>query len=254
MKLTKLKVTVALCACLLLTACGNEGNVADVSEPSALPESADAATDSVIWESADTDPVLVPENADPVKDHTYSVVQVTSGDTAGCGVIVKRTEEKLWIATVAHIFTDQQAEVRITFPEGQIVSGSVYIYDAARDVALVRTDPKEVPEESYTLAEGTLPDASKTDATVCAGLTTDRNLPVILLDTSFKMEEDIEGFPKETVIIAAGQIHQGMSGGGLFDESGHLLGIISGGTTEATIVAIPWRIYEEYLSHVDSYQ
>ncbi|MCR5033115.1 MAG: serine protease [Lachnospiraceae bacterium] len=181
------------------------------------------------------------------------IVQVHAANQDGCGVICKVDDESLLIATVAHIFpeTEKPYEVTVTFPDGESYPATETIYDAARDVSILKVDRKIVPADSYCVAvlkeEGSAEQESTDAMVLYAAYDGYHSIDAILLDEAFQMEEDAPGFPKGTVILAAGQAARGMSGGGLFDKAGNLLGILAGGTTEGHLVAVPLETYETYL-------
>lgn len=153
----------------------------------------------------------------PVADATGSVVTLETGSGTGSGVLLSNDG---YILTNAHVVGDEK-EIRVRWSDGIEKTAQVIRVSKPRDVALVKTDPRDRPP--LPLARGALspgqrvfaigsPNGAKFQGTVSSGVVS--------------ANRTINGF---RFIQNDVPVSPGSSGGALLDESGALLGITEGG-------------------------
>ncbi len=169
-----------------------------------------------------------------------SVVKVTVKDSAGSGIIWK-IDDGIVIASSRHLLLkDVSAEV--TFGNQETAKAAVMGYSQQYDIGFVR-----IPEKSVTgsilrdiyeavplLYESESEEAKKTFGQSYAGQRVLQVGAVLDRETANFSSGSIKGIHfvplfNTNVLETACFSRAGMSGGGVFDESGRLLGMISGG-------------------------
>lgn len=173
------------------------------------------------------------------------MVQIEAGGLMGSGVLYDEEDGKLRIVSAAHIFEQAGDKdlVRIIYADAFESYSREYTLYAEEDIAIIYVALDSIPEESkksYRLAnvdydafqalqsgDGCIAMGSKTGVAAEAYEGT-------ILDT-FILFEDYGHF----LLWAKAEVKPGMSGGGLFDNSGHFIGILSGGNEEGELAVVP---------------
>ena len=170
------------------------------------------------------------------------MVQVRAGNLLGSGVIVAADKEWLWIATAGHVLEaheDGKSDVKIIFMDGYEVETAYVQQLAPQDVAILKvplmalTEQTENGEEDHgkayrraILSQEAFEKASVGDLVIAMGSRSgageDAYAGTILEDYIY-----LEDFGAN-MMVAEVMATPGMSGGGLFDAKGRLLGIICG--------------------------
>lgn len=171
------------------------------------------------------------------------MVRLEAGQLLGSGVIYSAEEGALIIATAAHVLTEADGGVKITFRDGWETESSDFTLWKQWDLAVVRVPLKQIPAEmlgEYLLAN--------VDKDAYDGLQAGDGC-IVMGSRTGVAEEAYEGAVLEPWIYmedygqymmwvnAYGQ--PGMSGGGLFDRQGHFLGILSGINEEGEWAVVP---------------
>ena len=171
------------------------------------------------------------------------MVQLTAGQYVGSGVIYGAEESSLVIVTAAHVLTDAADGAQVTFVDGWETKAEEFSVSELADLAIVRIPFTEIPQdrlEKYLLANV---DKSSYD-NLQAG-----DGCIVMGSRSGVAEDAYEGTVLESWIYmedygqymiwvkAAGK--PGMSGGGLFDRRGHLMGILSGRSEDGEWAVVP---------------
>jgi serine protease Do len=153
--------------------------------------------------------------SDPPKHKAGSVVKVINGPGHGSGTHIGNG----YILTAAHVIRDSD-DVEILTDTGRKTKASVLWVNKAYDVALLR-------DESMR---------AKVSPLACRAIP--EGAPVTLIgnpaDVEFvQVQASIAGKARPysrwgSVVVVSGAIVPGMSGGGMFDRSGNLRGIVVG--------------------------
>lgn len=154
-----------------------------------------------------------------VSDIQNSIVHVTSGKEHGSGVWVSPTE----ILTAKHVAQEPFA-IRISDNEGGFGSGKVVESPADADLVRVRVtgiSPKHVAETAESSAGSVIAAGfpyGMRSLMISEGLTTGEK-------TTSLMPGNL--IPQAEWVLFSAPINPGMSGGGVFNDAGRLVGIIS---------------------------
>ncbi|MCM1101544.1 MAG: serine protease [Clostridium sp.] len=170
-------------------------------------------------------------------------------NVTGSGVIWEITDETLWIVTAGHV-----TEMAVSDPEGKIsvdLGGEVteecrlYPVSSGADLAFLRIDRANVPESVRDRLAAAETDKASYDAlqpgdAVRASGFNEGNL----LNCRGELTDSwiyVEDFA-EYMILADCAVYSGMSGCGLYDGEGHLIGIVCGGNEAGELTAVPLHV------------
>lgn len=185
------------------------------------------------------DPEAACEN---VKD---SIVRIDMGGAYGSGVIFRMTAEGAVIATNRHVlaYWDDESGV-VCFPQGWYVSARMLGYSETCDVGFLRVDKEELGLEALMELRSVPVDEAVYDSLqggeTAFTLGADRAQNEIIYQEARVEETDryIGTFGGE-MLYGRGFAKEGMSGGGIFDCYGHLIGLLAGGTFQDEIAGVP---------------
>ena len=180
------------------------------------------------------------------------MVRIEAGSLGGSGVIVGCNENKLLIATAAHVLEQAQGTIKIRFIDNYEVLTSTYRCAENQDLAVMEVDLALLAEQSggtepvkdhsgeYAVAPWSTDafDRAGIGDTVIAmgsktGVGEDAYSGVILSDLIYS--EDFKAY----ILLAQVMARPGMSGGGIFDTKGNLIGILCGISDEGEVAAVP---------------
>lgn len=173
------------------------------------------------------------------------VVRIDMGKAYGSGVIFRLTEEGAVIATNRHVLAywrDESGVVR--FPKGYYAGARVLGSSERCDVGFLLVDREEIGLSALSALR-----CVYTDESAYAGLRMGE--PVFILGADRNEEETIyqeavledkdrylEEFDGE-MLYGHGFAKEGMSGGGIFDGCGRLIGLLTGGTDQNEFAGVP---------------
>lgn len=227
---------------LLLACCGCSSQApppAEEGDGQAIEERTLSVAPLLTWENPESENL-----ADMLQRECGGVmVQLDAGRSMGSGVIYDIEEGAMIILTAAHVLTDVDGSVKITFVDGwETESTDFFLWEKA-DVAQIRLPLEQIPEEGleeYLLAN--------VDREAYDKLRTGDGCIVMGSKTGVA-EEAYEGTVLDAWIYMEDYGHYmvwvraygkpGMSGGGLFDWQGHFLGILSGISEDEEWAAVP---------------
>lgn len=201
-------------------------------------------TDLITGDGADNPAGLLQETC------ANAMVKVQAGSLSGSGVIVASDRKYLWIATAGHVLDRTDAAVKITFADG-LETETVKLQRAENQdlailrvsrIALVEKDGDREDDHGLEYRRAILDqdafDAMKDGDLAIAmgsrnGAGEDAYAGVISQDYVY-----LEDFGAH-MIVAQVQVTPGMSGGGLFDSKGRLLGILCGVSEDGEVAVCP---------------
>lgn len=178
------------------------------------------------------------------------MVQLVAGNVSGSGVLWKVQGDELWIATAAHVVTQGMDAVEITFSDGFHMTAERVAADADTDVALLAVNLRDITAEhleEYCVANVDEESAASLQAgdgiIVMAsgkGVAADAYEGKVVNPWIY-----VEDFGQDMLLLKA-DAEPGMSGGGIFDSRGHLLGILCGGDESGQLAAVPVSVVKTF--------
>lgn len=190
-------------------------------------------------------PVLREEDVETACENVRgSVVRVDMGNAYGGGVIFRLTEDSVIIATNRHVLDYWRENVGVVwFPQGFYVNAQVIGSAQDCDVGFLKVENSELDIETLlTLRDVSVDEeVSRTlsagDAAFCLGA--DRAAETVFQEAVVaETEKYIDVFGGEMLYLH-GFAKEGMSGGGIFDGYGHLIGLLAGGTWQNEVAGVP---------------
>ena len=179
------------------------------------------------------------------------MVRITAGNLVGSGVILQDDGKEILIATAGHVLDRVEETVEIEFRDGfQVRTGEWQLAETA-DLAILRIPRKSLLEEAEN---GSLRDHG--EEYLCCAVDQNAYDSISVGDVVIAMgsytgvaEDAYAGTLTEDYVyaqdfvaymmLAQTPVKPGMSGGGLFDEQGHLLGILCGVSEDGEVAAAP---------------
>ena len=242
-----------LAGCVLMSGCGKERPIETVESTEELSseeyngetqESIAAAPnlpamEALTWENKEDTNLagLLQENG------ASMMVQLEAGGHIGSGVLLTVEEEQLIIITAAHVLENAQDYVRVTFFDDYGIVSRDYELFPENDIGIVRLDWNDIPAENGKNYCHALVSYERYDR-LEAGDTC-----IAMGSLTGVAEEAYEGTVqdpmvliedyKQYMILVQCEGKPGMSGGGLFDEEGYLIGILSGVNEAGQVACIP---------------
>lgn len=250
-----LSLTLFLLTC---AGCGQQENLGEKSaegELGQLTESESGAGTALPWDEMATGNVAVApllawedpetENLAGMLQDTCGgmMVQLTAGGFMGSGVIYSADKDCLVIVTARHVLENAAEAVQITFADGWETETVDFSLSWLADLAVLKVPLDEIPTQRLEKYMTANVDKVSYDS-MQAG-----DGCIVMGSRSGVAEDAYEGTVLEPWIYmedygqymiwvkAAGK--PGMSGGGLFDRRGHLLGILSGRSEDEEWAVVP---------------
>lgn len=175
------------------------------------------------------------------------VVRIQAGSLQGSGIVYQKDREQFVIVTAAHVLEQEQNRVQVTFYDDFMVESSSCYVSENSDVAFVL-----VPTDEMSAGQRKKFTAASVDKEVFDQLT--GGSTVLFQSAVEEMEATQQGSVLENwiyvedfqqyMMLLQGEIHPGMSGGGVFDQNENFLGILCGANEEGEIAAIPLSIIQ----------
>ena len=199
------------------------------------------------WQDPDTENLagLLQENCGGM------MVQLTAGQYMGSGVICGEEEDCLVIVTAAHVLADAADGVQVTFVDDRTVDTVDFSISEQRDLAVVRVPLKEIPGDrlgkylTANLDKSSYEQLRAQEPCIvmgCKSGVAEEAYEGVVLDPWIYMED----YGQHMIWVSA-YGKSGMSGGGLFDRRGHLLGILSGRNEDDEWAVVPLALVFEML-------
>lgn len=191
-------------------------------------------------------PVLKEEDTEAACENVRgSVVRIDMGGAYGSGVIFRLTADGVVIATNRHVLVYWEDDAgAVCFPQGWYVSARMLGSSEVCDVGFLQVDTEELGLETIVKLKSVPVDDAVYGrlragaAAFCLGA--DRALDEIVYQEARVEDTDryIDIFGGE-MLYGRGFAKEGMSGGGIFDGYGHLIGLLAGGTWQNEIAGVP---------------
>lgn len=226
--------------------------VTPIVEETSIIESTTAKEDTSTIESTsaiETAPTLQFKRAESENlagmlqdDAGAQVCRVVAGEIFGSGVLYEIDDEFLYIATAGHVLEQLTGAVYVRFQNDISVSSLNYWKSDDMDVGFIRIPLKDVKEFEDELLLAVRGEEWFNACKQGSGV-------IAMGAFSSAVGEAYEGKMEDPFLYVEQYGHYmmvanvfcapGMSGGGLYDEEGHFLGIICGTNEEQMTAAIP---------------
>lgn len=256
---------VLLCAgVLLLCGCGEEnreegeGTVTESAAGKAAQSAAKAGGGNILLPAlkvAEPVPGGQENPAGALQDlGSKMMVRIMAGNLIGSGIIVRSDEEELWIATAGHVLAGMEDVATVEFRDGYCVEASDRMMGQETDLAILKISRESLLEEagdddsgeridhglnycSVLLDQDRYDAATAGDRVIAMGSYTGvgEDAYAGILTQEYVYAVDFEAH----MMLAQVPVKPGMSGGGLFDEQGYLLGILCGSSEDGEVAAAP---------------
>ena len=164
---------------------------------------------------------------------------------AGSGFIVSKTNDKLMIATNAHVVSGAQS-ITIGFNDGKTAKGTLVGEDQDADLAVVSVNLKDIPEEtSKKIKIAVMGDSDKIkvgQTVIAIGNALGSGQSVTSGIVSVKNREVSFGTSTMQMIQTDAAINPGNSGGVLIDTSGNVIGINNSKVEDTSVEGMGYAI------------
>lgn len=171
------------------------------------------------------------------------MVRLTAGRYTGSGIIYDAEKDSIVIVTAAHVLADAEEGVKITFVDGWETETEEIAVSELADLAVIRVMLAEIPLqhlEQYLLAnvdKSSYEELKTGDGCIvmgCRSGVAEDAYEGIVLEPWIYMED----YGQYMIWVKSAGV-PGMSGGGLFDTRGRLLGILSGRSEDGEWAVVP---------------
>lgn len=195
-------------------------------------------TDSLVSISDDSDSTFDKEEF----SFAAPTVMITVGEYHASGVIISNNEEEIVIASVAHLLSGYDQGI-ITFTDMHAGFANVFYCCEEDDICLLSIKKSEMDKEFADALPTAMIDANEygklkadDDVYVCGSAVSG---VVNITKGTFK-EKDyyVPEFDQHMMYLYC-DVFEGLSGSGVYNDKGYLVGILSAGSDNSEAVAIP---------------
>ena len=172
-----------------------------------------------------------------------SVVRIDMGKAYGSGVICWMTEEGAVIATNRHVLAYWREETGVVrFPQGYYAGARMLGSSETCDVGFLLVEKEEIGLRAFSglrsaLADGIFCGLRVDEEIFCLGAGGEEDEVIFEKAVLEETDKYIETFGSE-MLYGRGFAREGMSGGGMFDGCGRLIGLLTGGTDRNEIAGV----------------
>lgn len=201
------------------------------------------------------------------------LVHITAGNTVGSGIIYSVEDGWMNVLTAAHVVENMPTArmagsemdivdtgegykgAAVSFCDGERVYCQEILVSELADLAVLRIPTTrffEAQLENYhcvSADKGSFDALRAEDACKAVGCGTEGEVLRYegdILDPWIYMEDY-----GQYMIWAGVEIRSGMSGGGLFDQNGYFIGILSGGSEDGELAAVPYSLVLQFLDTIE---
>lgn len=176
-------------------------------------------------------------------DIEQSLVRIAVKQSAGMGIIWAITEDNVVIVSNRHVLTGD-VEAQVTFADGERLTAEALGYSAQYDIAFFQIGIEQISQELLQeIAE------VKRPLEIAWQERTQSGTAIIQVDSEDAIYQgtisQIQYIPEfgTDMLVTSCYAKAGMSGGGVFDEEGWLLGMITGGEAAGSGQKEAWITY-----------
>ena len=191
-------------------------------------------------------PVLETADCEKAYENVKScVVRVGMGNAYGSGILWKLTPDQVIIATNRHVLDYWRDEDSyILFPQGYYMEAGIIGVSDQYDIGFLAVDNRQFTYReleslrSASVETDVYEQLEQGDAMFCAGAGPETGEMLFYqaqLEDTHRYIADFDAY----MLYGYGFARTGMSGGGIFDGYGHLIGMVTGGTLQNEIAGVP---------------
>ena len=172
------------------------------------------------------------------------VVRIDMGNAYGSGIVWKLTPDRVVIATNRHVLDYwRDVDSYVYFPQGYYVDAYILGVSGRQDVGFLAVDNsqflyRELEGLRYVSEDVHIHERlAKGDGMVCAGSGPEEGEMLFyegVVEDTRRYIADLDAY----MLYGHGFARTGMSGGGIFDGYGHLIGMITGGTLRNEVAGV----------------
>lgn len=237
--------TALLALCILLSGCAGETDNGKEQEIEGMQ--------GVIAGNEETEAALV-ESKDGLVRMLTTAVQIRAGGLSGSGVIYEETKGGLVILTAGHVMADTKKAAAVTFYDGYEVTCQEFWLFPEVDCAFLMVSYEELPQDwetRYLTAEKDRMVFDKIERETGVFLADPENENEFGYRFGLLLENWIyvEDFGQYMMILS-GDVEAGMSGCGVFDESGCFLGILCGENESGELAVMPYSVVDAMYTQI----
>lgn len=173
-----------------------------------------------------------------------SALYIQAGERYGSGSIYGIVRDELIVATAGHLLSGSPEELDITFFDGGQAKGRVVAVSDEADVGLLGIPLSELSIEELAglrrvrIDDEAYENITKNNCFFMIDMTDDIGEPICCRGAVVEKEMFLPDYDR-SMMYADAYVRPGMSGCGIFDEYGNFVGILSGGTENNEIAAVP---------------
>lgn len=178
------------------------------------------------------------------------MVKIGAGGLIGSGILWQESEAEILVLTAGHVLERMADQVTVVFYDGFQVQTDRVIRSETTDLAILKIPREALIEDNgqgnkdhgeacrrVSVNQDAYDRAAVGDTVIAlgsySGVAEDAYAGVLTQDYIYS--EDFEAY----IMLANCPVKPGMSGGGLFDEEGNLLGILCGSSKEGEVAVVP---------------
>lgn len=173
------------------------------------------------------------------------IVRVGMGNAYGSGILWKLTADEVIIATNRHVLDYWRDEDSyVLFPQGYYMDARVLGISEKNDIGFLSVDNGQFTYRELESLRSAFPENAvyeqleQGDAMFCVGAGPETGETIFYLaelEDTHRYIVDFDAY----MLYGYGYARTGMSGGGIFDGYGHLIGMLTGGTMRNEIAGVP---------------
>lgn len=172
-------------------------------------------------------------------------VKVITSLSEGQGVVWKIDRDEVLIVTAGHVIEGVNDGCSVCFINNHVATAEILENHTEEDVALLKVSISDVDEKTMQRIKAVKPSKFVTTGafepveadSFDLYLDNSRYIPISgQVDSLKSYVYDLDA----EVLVGSMEVKEGMSGGGIFDREGGLLGIIQAGNTEENLIGISY--------------
>ncbi len=205
-------------------------------------------------------PVLEEADLPQVRENIKNcVVRIDMGNAYGSGIIWKLTPDKVVIATNRHVLDYwRDLDGYVYFPQGYYVDACILGVSGRQDVGFLAIDNSQFTYQELESLRNVSTDVlayeklAQGAEMLCAGSGPQEGEMLFYegtVEDTGRYIADLDAY----MLYGHGYARTGMSGGGIFDGYGNLIGMITGGTLRNEIAGVPLNDIVEAYEEIGEY-
>ncbi len=206
-------------------------------------------------------PVLKEPDCEKAFENVKScVVRVNMGNAYGSGILWEMTADQVIVATNRHVLAYwQETDSFLYFQQGYYMEAEILGVSEQYDVGFLSVDNGQFTYDELEGLQSAAADMAvyeqlkQGDGIFCVGAGPGPEVGELLFHTAVLEDRAryIADFGTD-MLYGHGFARTGMSGGGIFDEYGHLIGMVTGGTLQNEVAGVPLPVISEAYQEIGS--